>query len=178
MRYNRNVTVSGAKGTDTVLDQQFQRARLQLCGNCTWKFSNITIANDTKSSSAGNEMFVAAQLGARLVLQDANVLRLACPSPADALGVLSITPRSAAFQDGVTQQHYSTRDVSIQVRVHASPGQPIPAVAHVAGHGQRTRATAGGWWLCGGHVSLVQQSTVCSRQKACVSSAIFLLVQQ
>jgi len=111
----RNVTVSGAKGTDTVLDQQFQRARLQLCGNCTWTYQNITVANDSRGSGAGNELFVAAELGARLVLQDAHVLRLACPSPADTLGVLTITPRSAAFKDGQTQQQHSTRDISIQV---------------------------------------------------------------
>lgn len=111
----RNVTVSGAKGTDTVLDQQFQRARLQLCGNCTWTYQNITVANDSRGSAAGNELFVAAELGARVILQDAQVLRLACPSPADTLGVLTITPRSAAFKDGQTQQQHSIRDISIQV---------------------------------------------------------------
>ena len=101
-----------------MLDQQFQRARLQLCGNCTWTYSNITVANDTRSSTAGNELFVAAELGAKVVLEDAYVLRLVCPSAVDALGVLTITPRSAAFKDGATQQRHSTRDISIQVRKH------------------------------------------------------------
>lgn len=111
----RNVTVSGANGTNTVVDQQFQRARLQLCGSCTWTYRNITVANDNKGSAASNELFVAAELGARVILQDANVLRLACPSPSDTLGVLTITPRSSAFQDGLTQQKHSRRDIVVQV---------------------------------------------------------------
>lgn len=115
----RNITITGAQGRDTVLDQQFQRARLQLCGGCTWTFRNITVANDTRGSGLGNDLFVAAELGARVVLQDASVLRLACPSPADTLGVLDITPRSAAFRDVEAREHqqqqHHTLDVTVQV---------------------------------------------------------------
>jgi hypothetical protein len=99
-----------------VLDQQFQKARLQLCGGCTWTFRNITVANDSRGSGLGNDLFVAAELGARVVLQDASVLRLACPSATDTLGVLDITPRSSAFEPHAhQQQQHSIRDVTVQV---------------------------------------------------------------
>jgi hypothetical protein len=70
----RNVTVTGNKGTETVFDQQFQRARLQLCGSCTWTFHNITVANDSSGSAPANELFVAGQLGARVILKVSNPL--------------------------------------------------------------------------------------------------------
>jgi hypothetical protein len=63
------LTVTGARGTQTVWDQQFLHARLQLCGSCAWTFTNITVANDNKGSALDNELFVAAALGARLILQ-------------------------------------------------------------------------------------------------------------
>lgn len=63
------MTVTGARGTQTVWDQQFLRARLQLCGRCSWTFANITVANDHKGSALDNELFVAAALGAKVILQ-------------------------------------------------------------------------------------------------------------
>lgn len=123
----RNITITGGQGRDTVLDQQFKRARLQLCGDCTWTFRNITVANDSRGSGLGNDLFVAAELGARVILQDASVLRLACPSPADTLGVLDITPRSAAFRDVEAQEHqpqqHHTLDVTVQVRSNVGKHQ-------------------------------------------------------
>lgn len=129
VRIPRNVTVTGARGTSTIFDQAFLQGKVQLCGTCTWTFTNITVANDRKSSDQANDLFVAGQLGARLILRDAVVLRPACPSPADALGVLNLTPRSAAFgYEPEEQQQHGVRNVTVQVR--ACRVRHKPAWAH------------------------------------------------
>jgi hypothetical protein len=109
--------VRGAHGTDTQWDQRYAaRARIELCGGCTWLFERITVAHDHKASGSDNDLFSAARLGARLVLRDAVVLRAACPSPDDALGVLVLTPRSAAFGPAAQQrqQQHATANVTVQ----------------------------------------------------------------
>lgn len=80
------------------------------------------------------------------------MLRLACPSPADTSGVLSITPPSAAFQAGSgrhttqQQQQHSTRDVVVQGRTY--PGSLyIQSFSTDVAPSQEGRANTGGYAL-------------------------------
>ncbi len=89
------------------------------------------------------------------------MLRLACPSPADTSGVLSLTPPSAAFQAGsgrhTTQQlqqqqqqqqlqQHSTSDIVVQGRTY--PGSLyIQSFSTDVGPSQEGRANTGGYAL-------------------------------
>jgi hypothetical protein len=120
---------------------------------------------------------VAAQLGAKVVLQDAAVLRLACPSPADSSSVWAITPRSAAFGDGKAQQQqqHSTRDITIQVRsanIYLSKGCRWGRVEERCGVAAAMAALASRTQLC---AKVVLQDAVVLRL-ACPSPADSLSV--
>lgn len=92
----RNVTITGLPGAYPVLDLNRQTAVVRLCGSCTLRIVNASIANATRQG-VGRLTFFSGQSGSRIVLQNGYEMLLACPSPAAELAAANQTQRSQLF---------------------------------------------------------------------------------
>ncbi|KAF8065521.1 STY13 [Scenedesmus sp. PABB004] len=93
---NRNVTIAAPPGAATpLLDLRARIGRLDVCGDCTFKFSGVAIANESHRGTGTLISFLRGQLGARVIHAHSPGVRLACPTTASSLAVVNNTIRSA-----------------------------------------------------------------------------------
>lgn len=78
----RNVTVTAAKGPDTLLDLQFVRSAVELCGSCTFIFKGFAVGNERRGPGGAVEFFLG-QPGARAVFEDGTRFRPGCTTAAE-----------------------------------------------------------------------------------------------
>jgi hypothetical protein len=81
-------------GKDTVLNLEFKRALVELCGTCTLTFTNITISNERRGTGSVYDLFLGLP-GSKIIAYDIYKLRIACTSAHHLAQVTSRTKRSS-----------------------------------------------------------------------------------
>ncbi|KAF8066214.1 roco8 [Scenedesmus sp. PABB004] len=116
---DRNVTITGARGSRTFLDLGYGRGRLVLCPTCVLTIANITLLNDRRGKGilsfwSTNDLLSAPRGGARVVYDGVHMLRLGCTTIKDTGQIISVTKRSSRFPSDDAAQHFEIANVSIR----------------------------------------------------------------
>lgn len=173
----RNVTVTAAKGPDTLLDLQFVHSAVELCGSCTFIFKGFAVGNERRGPGGAVEFFLG-QPGARIVFEDGTRFRPGCTTAAESGAVADATKRSIYFPHPDGKQQWTTKNVTFRGSVYPNQLMLIDHTMDDPRRVQEGRGPMGGVAVSTFNTSRVCRATVdpqCLQQRssdACVNMLV------
>ncbi|WIA34798.1 hypothetical protein OEZ86_013101 [Tetradesmus obliquus] len=173
----RNVTVTAAKGPDTLLDLQFVHSAVELCGSCKFIFKGFAVGNERRGPGGAVEFFLG-QPGARIVFEDGTRFRPGCTTAAESGAVADATKRSIYFPHPDGKQQWTTKNVTFRGSVYPNQLMLIDHTMDDPRRVQEGRGPMGGVAVSTFNTSRVCRATVdpqCLQQRssdACVNMLV------
>ncbi|WIA14609.1 hypothetical protein OEZ85_003117 [Tetradesmus obliquus] len=178
---NRNVTITGAQGTQTVLDMAFKLSAALLCGSCRLTVQNLTVANERRGNGSPWDFFVgpAGSSKAAIIMKDIIRLRYGCTSANASIIVASALKRPDWLPGSSSgSQEFSVEDVDFQGHMYPQSLVSLDYAADIPRTVQEGRGAFGGYAVWGLNVTQLCMRTVataCLETKsvdACVNDLI------
>uniref|UniRef100_A0A383WIW4 Protein kinase domain-containing protein n=1 Tax=Tetradesmus obliquus TaxID=3088 RepID=A0A383WIW4_TETOB len=178
---NRNVTITGAQGTQTVLDMAFKLSAAQLCGSCRLTVHNLTVTNERRGNGSPWDFFVgpAGSSKAAIIMKDIIRLRYGCTS-ANASIVVAAALKRPDWLPGSSSglQEFRVEDVDFQGHMYPQSLVSLDYAADIPRTVQEGRGAFGGyavWCLNVTQLCMRTVATACLETKsvdACVNDLI------
>ncbi|WIA34787.1 hypothetical protein OEZ86_013090 [Tetradesmus obliquus] len=178
---NRNMTITGAQGTQTVLDMAFKLSAALLCGSCRLTVHNLTVTNERRGNGSPWDFFVgpAGSSKAAVIMKDIIRLRYGCTS-ANASIVVAAALKRPDWLPGSSSglQEFRVEDVDFQGHMYPQSLVSLDYAADIPRTVQEGRGAFGGyavWCLNVTQLCMRTVATACLETKsvdACVNDLI------